>query len=91
MGKRQPNKTSKKVLLPNTFTINSTSTKHQPTSGSTSDKNPLTIQKSQSSNQQTATINNPDSKRLKIFTEIYIPTKHKTNLMGRQSASINNL
>ena len=76
MGKGQPNKTSKKVLLPNTSTINSSPTKHQTTSGSTNDKNPLTIQKSQSPNQQTDTINNPESKRLKIFTEIYTP--HKT-------------
>ena len=91
MGKRQTNNTSKKLLLHNTSTINSTPTKHQSASVSTSDKNPLTIQKSQSPNQQTDTINNPESKRLKIFTEIYTPTKHKTNLMGRQSASINNL
>ena len=91
MGKRQTNNTSKKLLLHNTSTINSTPTKHQSASVSTSDKNPLTTQKSKSPNQQTATLNNPDSKRLKIFTEIYTPTKHKTNLMGRQTASINNL
>ena len=91
MGKRQSNKTSKKVLIPNTLTSNSTPTKHQTTSGSTNDKNHLTIQKPQSPNQKTDTINNPESNRLKIFTEIYTPTKHKTNLMGRQSASINNL
>ena len=91
MEKRVTNNTSKKLLLHNTSTIHSPPNKDQSASESTSDKNPPNIQKSKSPNQQTATLNNPEFKRLKIFTEIYNPTKHKTNLMRLQTESINNL
>ena len=82
MEKRLSNNTSKKLITHNTSKIHIPSNKDQSVSESTSDKYISKIQQNNSPNKQIATPNNPNSKRLKIFTEIYNPTKHKTNFMG---------
>ena len=91
MEKRLSNNTSKKLITHNTSKIHIPSNKDQSVSESTSDKNISKIQQNNSPNKQIATSKDPDSKRLKIFTEIYNPTKHKTNFMGSQTESINSL
>ena len=85
------NNTSKKLLTHNKFKLHIPPNKDQSVSESTSYKSLSTIQQNNSPNKQTVTPNNPDSKRLKIFTEIYNPTKHRTKFMGLQTESINSL
>ena len=87
MEKRLSNNT-KNLLTHNTSKIHIPSTKDQSVSESTSGKNTSNIQQNNSP-KQIAIPNDPDSNRLKIFTESYNPTKHKTNFMGLQIESIN--
>ena len=91
MEKILSNNTSKTILTHNTSKIHIPPIKDQSVSELTSDKNISNIQQNNSPNKQIPTPNDPDSKRLKIFTEIYNPTKHKTNFMGSQTESINSL
>ena len=87
MKKRLSNNT-KNLLTHNTSKIHIPSTKDQSVSESTSYKSLSTIQQNNSSNKQTVTPNNSESKRLKIFTEIYNPKKHKTMLWGYKQKSL---
>ena len=79
MEKRLSNNTSKNILTHDISKIHIPPIKDQSVSELTSDKNISNIQQNNSPNKQIATPNDPDSKRLKIFTEIYNPTKHKNN------------
>ena len=79
MGKILSNNT-KNLLTHNTSKIHIPSTKDQSVSESTSEKNTSNIQQNNSP-KQIAIPNDPESNRLKIFTEIYNPTKHKTKFM----------
>ena len=89
--KRLTNNTLKKLIDHNKPKVRVQHNKDQSVSESTSDKSLSTIQQNNSSNKQTVTLNDPEFKRLKTFTEIYNPTKHKTNFIGLQKKSIDSL
>ena len=60
----------------------------QSSSSSTSKKSLPTSSSTESPKKQSTTRTVSTTKRLKIFTEIYTPTKHDTNFIGIQTASI---
>ena len=88
MEKRLTNNTPKKLINHNKPKLHIPHNKNQSVSESTSDKNLSTIQQNNSPNKKTVTPNDPESKRLKIFTEIYNPKKHKTMLWGYKQKSL---
>ena len=49
------------------------------------------IQQKNSPNKQTKNPQDPESKRLKMCTEIYNPKKHKINFIGLQTESTDSL
>ena len=91
MEKGLTNNTLKKLIDHNKPKVRVQHNKDQSVSESTSDKSLSTIQQNNSSNKQTVTLNDPEFKRLKTFTEIYNPTKHKTNVIGLQTENIDSL